>query len=69
MNASLFEEAKLGNFRLQALIEILSVRIIQRTARKRLLMYCRGEPDDNFADMLLNKMKTKKKVVYGVRPW
>ena len=69
LNASLFEEAKLVNFRLQALIEILSVRIIQRTARKRLLMYCRGEPDDNFADMLLNKMKTKKKVVYGVRPW
>ena len=71
-HAQLFEEAKLVKFRLEALIKIICVRIIQRTARRRLLMYYRGTPeeleDDKLAD-LERRMLAKKKKVYKMRPW
>ena len=45
-----------------------SARIIQRTARKRMLMYFRGEPVDKELE-LIARMKAKKKVAYVPRPW
>ena len=71
-HAQLFEEAKLVKFRLEALIKIICARIIQRTARRKFLMYYRGTPeeleDDKLADME-RRMLAKKKKVYKMRPW
>ena len=71
-HAKVFEEAKLVKFRMEALIKIICARIIQRTARRRLLMYYRGTPEelenDKLAD-LERRLLSKKKKVYKMRPW
>jgi hypothetical protein len=68
-HGKLYDCVKLVKFRLVALIELICAHIIQRTARRKLLMYCRGEPDDEFAREMMVRVKKKKIVIYQPRPW
>ena len=64
LHATLIQKSRLIQYRMKALVAIVSARIIQRTARRRLLMYCRGEPetDEEFVErMKAERAKNKKR--------
>jgi len=73
LHAKLIQQARLVQFRLRALVKLVAVRMVQRTAKRRLCMYCRGEPETEEEFVL--RMKQQKRVNYAAtkgysaKPW
>ena len=63
LHANMIQKTRLVQFRLLALIRTIAVRIIQRTARRRLLMYCRGQPETD--EEFVERMQRQKQQLYS----
>jgi len=73
LHAKLIQQARFVQFRLKALVKLVAVRMVQRTAKRRLCMYCRGEPETD--EEFVQRMQHQRKIAYGatkgycMKPW
>ena len=61
LHAKLIQQTRLVQFRLKALIRLIAVRMVQRTAKRRLCMYCRGEPETD--EQFVERMNQQKQII------
>jgi len=69
IHAEWLGKARWAQRSLYAVLESCAAKVIQRTAKRKLLFMFWGEPAEPWSDPIAEKLKHKKKVVYKERPW